>query len=357
MRLSEWEWPPRVSTVIFSRVTRIFRNAFVLFTLWTVFALLSSAHFFFGYEGADSFESFLRLADNVIVFYWGWALLTPVVFIIARRFAKNGLPSPSGWLMLALAGIAMVVVHGVIHLGLVALFGILEKPMTVELLGDYIRRHGGGDLATFFVLVGVTMLVVTNRRAARADLELLRWHLHPHFLFNALNTVSTLVLKGDAKAAEGSLTLISRYLRTALDQRAESMVPLAAELDTLNRYLEIEKLRFESLNVQVNADESSMQQLVPGMIVQPIVENAIRHGARNGEPIAVNASTSGNRLRISITNPTAPERNGEGEGARFGVRYVRERLRQFYGTRARFDLDIGSERTTAMLDIPTATGK
>ena len=342
------------------RVIRLLRNAAILFVLWTIFGLLSSAHFFFGYEGATSAGSFLRLADNVIVFYWGWALVTPLVFMIARRVSRGGLPSMGGWATLMLAAIGMVLVHGAIHLTLTALFGIHDKPLSIPQLADYVRRHGGGDLATFFVLVGATMLIETNKRAARADLELLRWHLHPHFLFNALNTVSTLVISGNARGAENALTLISRYLRSALDQRADSMVPLSSELDMLERYLEIEKLRFgESMRIDVRADKSSLDVMVPGLIIQPIVENAIRHGAARlpgADPISINANAGDGRLRISIVNPTSAGMNGkrETEGARFGVRYVRERLRQFYGSRATFDLDIGEAKTVATIDIPVA---
>ena len=337
---------------------RLLRNAAILFVLWTIFGLLSSAHFFFGYEGATSASSFLRLADNVIVFYWGWALLTPLVFMIAKRVSRGGLPSMGGWATLMLAAIGMVLVHGAIHLTLTALFGIHDKALSIPQLADYVRRHGGGDLATFFVLVGATMLVETNKRAARADLELLRWHLHPHFLFNALNTVSTLVLSGNARGAENALTLISRYLRSALDQRADSMVPLSSELDMLERYLEIEKLRFdESMRIDVRTDKSSLDVMVPGLIIQPIVENAIRHGAARlpgADPISIDANAGNGRLRISIVNPTSAGTNGkrEAEGARFGVRYVRERLRQFYGSRATFDLDIGEAKTVATIDIP-----
>ena len=319
---------------------------------------MSSAHFFFGYEGATSVRTFLALADNVIVFYWGWAILTPVVFWIAKRVAKGGIPSWRGVAVLILASLGVAVLHGLIHTALVPLLGIQHKPITHLFLGDYLKRHGGGDLATFFVLVGVTMLMETNRRAARADLELLRWHLHPHFLFNALNTVSTLVMSGKSSGAEKAINLISRYLRSALDQRADSLVPLSSELDTLARYLEIEKLRFgDKLKVDVRADESALGIPVPGSIMQPIVENAIRHGgARNveGGTISIDATASDGRLRIAIANPTA---NGAGvigseEGARFGVRYVRERLRQFYGQSARFDLDIGEATTVATIDVP-----
>jgi len=361
-----------------TREIRILRNSLLVFAAWTLFALLSSAHFFFGYEGANNINSFLNLADNVIVFYWGWALLTPAVIAVAKRFVRDGHFTFGRIALLIAAGMATMIVHGIIHLSLVAILGMLEKPFVPSLLLDYARRHGGGDLATFAVLVGAVILVDTNRRArdrelaaaelqgklARADVELLRWQLHPHFLFNALNTVSTLVLAGNARAAEDSLTLISRYLRGALSQRADEMVCLSDELSMVERYLEIERLRFgESLNLDVQADESALDVFVPGLIIQPIVENAVRHGSVRmpaARGISIVASRNNGRLRIAITNPNdvadatlLSNARSNDDSDRFGMRYVRERLRQFYGSAATFDLEIQPDQTTATLDLPS----
>jgi LytS/YehU family sensor histidine kinase len=143
------------------------------------------------------------------------------------------------------------------------------------------------------VLVGGYLLFDANRRAtarelaaselsarlAKADLELLRWNLHPHFLFNALNTVSTLVMKGANDDAGRAISLISRYLRSGMAQRADSMVTLSEDVALVKRYLEIESLRFgDSLRIEVDADADALEATLPGSILQPLVENAIAHG-------------------------------------------------------------------------------
>ncbi|HEX5577413.1 MAG TPA: histidine kinase [Gemmatimonadaceae bacterium] len=352
----------------------------ILFGAWTIFGLLSSAHFFFGYEKASDFSDFLRMADNVIVFYWGWALLTPLVILVAHRVAPEGMRRSRDWLVMLAAGVAVMLVHGMIHTTLVTASGI-DLHAGGYSLTQYIQRHGGGDLATYAVLVGGYLLFQANRRArarelaaaelagrlARADLELLRWNLHPHFLFNALNTVSTLVLKGHGEDANRAISLISRYLRAGLAQRADALTPLGEDISMVKRYMEIEALRFgDSLRMEVTTDSSdTMTALMPGSILQPLVENAIAHGGvrePGADPIRIDAAVRGSRLIVSVHNPAAksksgagtegPATNGDADSARFGLRYVRERLRQFYGDDAAFDLSTSETGTVARVDVP-----
>lgn len=353
-------------------------SALILFAGWTVFGLLSSAHFFFGYDKETDLAGFLRMADNVIVFYWGWALLTPVVIMVARRLSRSGMRSMADWGMAILAGIAVMILHGIVHTTVVQAAGIDRHPDGYSLL-EYMQRHGGGDLATFAVLVGGYLLFDANRRArgrevaasrltaqlARADLELLRWNLHPHFLFNALNTVSTLVLKGDNEKAGRAIELISRYLRAGLAQRADSLVTVAEDVGVVMRYVEIEALRFgDALRLEVQAEKEAMESSIPGSLLQPLVENAIAHGrVREAEAPAIRiaAVTRGDRLMLSVTNSgtndglphgVEAEQGNQADSARFGLTYVRERLRQFYGDGARFSLESSGGETTAAIDIP-----
>ncbi len=353
--------------------------AVLLFVGWTVFGLLSSAHFFFADRGVSDAASFLVLADNVLVFYWAWALLTPLVFYVAMRVARKPFPNWGGLLTLAAIGLSLVVVHGILHITLVRLLGIdPSKHVDAADLSAYAVRHGGGDLATFAVIVGLCFLTAANRKArerelaasslqtqlARADLELLRWHLHPHFLFNALNTVSTLVLKGEKEGAERAISLISGYLRAALDQRADMTVSLANELAMVERYIEIERLRFgDTMRVEVCADPDALEVRVPSQLIQPLVENAIMHGASRAPgsaPIEIAAIVRNRRLIVTVINPmtndgasTSVVGNGaNGHGDRFGLRYVRGRLAHFYSENATFGLVTESGRAVATLDLP-----
>ncbi|MEP6508105.1 MAG: histidine kinase [Gemmatimonadales bacterium] len=355
-----------------SRAWRALAGAVLLFVGWTIFGLLSSAHFFLADSSVRDVRSFVDLADNVMIFYWAWAILTPLAIYIINRIVRR---HASLWMQAAellTIGVALIFVHGMLHINLVRLFAVdLSKHVDASGLSAYAVRHGGGDLATFAVLAGACYLVEATRksrereiassllqsRLAKADLEILRWRLQPHFLFNALNTVSTLVLKGDTLGADKAIGLISGYLRSALEQQPDTTVLLSDELAMIERYIEIERLRFgDAMRIEVDIAESALTARLPGQIIQPLVENAIIHGGLpggSGEPIRISAYVDAGRLHIDVRNSVEAAVDGHnGEVGGFGLRYVRERLRHFYGRSAAFDLSTADDHITATLDIP-----
>ena len=234
-------------------------------------------------------------------------------------------------------------------------------------------RHAGGDIATVAVLAAVYLLFDARRRAherevasaalearvAAADLEVLRWQLQPHFLFNALNTVSTLVLKGDDASADDAIGRISRYLRTALAQRADATTTVDREIADVREYFAIERLRFgDALCLDAQIANDALGVRIPSLIVQPLVENAIRHGispAQGAARVAVRATIEGGRLRLRISDPAAGGLASIDDDSRedgFGLRYVRERLRHFYGEDASVRLETSASGTVATVDAP-----
>ena len=214
----------------------------------------------------------------------------------------------------------------------------------------------------------VSPLELTRSCPTFRDAELLRWQLQPHFLFNTLNTVSTLVLKGDAQSADRAIGLIARWLRDALSQRADAVVTLAEELTTVQRYVSIEALRFgDALRLDIHADGDALVARIPGLIVQPLVENAIRHGlapADDAAPIAISARIRDGRVRIAVRNralvrdaSVARDSSAPLSSDGFGLRYVRERLRHFYGADARLDVATDGIDVVATLDLPATVGE
>ncbi len=198
-------------------------------------------------------------------------------------------------------------------------------------------------------LFGVAVYLTSRRKTAalerrarlsEARLGALRGQLHPHFLFNVLNTIAMLAQKGDNKAVVSALTQLSDLLRTLLRESPREEVPLRGELDFVTRYLALEKLRFqERLVIEIDSPVELEDALVPTLILQPLVENAIRHGvgARDGQgKVSIRASRSGDLLRLEVTD------NGPGLSAGspldtasgIGLRNSRERLAQLYGSAA-----------------------
>jgi LytS/YehU family sensor histidine kinase len=176
-------------------------------------------------------------------------------------------------------------------------------------------------------------------RLAAARLEALRAQLQPHFLFNTLHAISALMNR-DVEAAERMLARLSDLLRLTLDSAGEPMVPLKRELEFLAGYLEIEQTRFaDRLTVQMNVEPDALDAPVPSLLLQPLVENAVRHGiAPRATPgrIEIRARRADGALHIEI------EDNGRGlpremrEG--LGLSNTRARLEQLYGPAHRFEL-------------------
>jgi hypothetical protein len=142
--------------------------------------------------------------------------------------------------------------------------------------------------------------------ARDAQLRALRYQLDPHFLFNTLNAISTLVAEGQREAAQSTISRLADFLRATLDDRDVPEITLARELELVDRYLAIERVRLqERLQVSIEASEEALAAHVPALLLQPLVENAVRHGIARGHGqgrLAVVASRRGNRLHVSVSD-------------------------------------------------------
>ena len=197
-------------------------------------------------------------------------------------------------------------------------------------------------------------------QVAEARLGALRMQLHPHFLFNSLNAISVLVRDRDSVSAGRMLDLLSDVLRQVLRSDGAHEVTLAEELEFLERYLAIEQVRFsDRLRVHFDVDESLLDAAVPEFLLQPLVENALRHGISNradGGVVEVAARRHGDSLELSVAdNGPGPERNRPANGNGLGLANIRERLTTLYGSRARVELQTragGHGGTVAAVTIP-----
>lgn len=205
--------------------------------------------------------------------------------------------------------------------------------------------------------------------AHQAQLKMLRYQLNPHFLFNTLNAISTLMLDRDNATANRMVQALSAFLRHSLDADPMQRVTLKQEMDAIGLYLDIEKTRFaERLRVSIDVDPACWSALMPSLLLQPLVENAIKYAVAKrieGGTLGLHAQREGDRLRLSVIDDGpgwpalkdggVPPGNGP-HGNSVGLANARDRLRVLYGERQSFEVrnrDEGGFMVTMTLPFET----
>jgi two-component system, LytTR family, sensor kinase len=180
--------------------------------------------------------------------------------------------------------------------------------------------------------------------AQEAQLKMLRYQLNPHFLFNTLNAISTLILDNQNRTANHAVTRLSEFLRYTLDQDPMKKVTLRQELEALELYLGTERLRFgERLRLEYALEETSLDALVPSLLLQPLIENALKYAVstrEQGGSLRIESRARGAMLEVSVIDdgPGMRDTNVVGERRGVGLRNTRERLAVLYGPNHRFSV-------------------
>jgi len=344
---------------------RIVQQLGVAFAAWTVVALVAYARVPLQALAAGRAMPPLRGSLEPLVGCWIWALLTPPILWVAQRWpldrrnrARSGLVHLGG----ALASVALSAPPTY------ALLVLLDVPGRPKSLVAQTIAETFIDIFAYAALVALGHAVAYYRLSAEervrrselearlltARMEALEARMHPHFLFNALNTVSSLVRTGDSKAAVRAVARLGDLLRTLLLDDGQE-IPLAQELEFVGRYLELEQARFgDRLSARIDAHPAIMDALVPRLVLQPLVENALRHGIEPSPSpgcVEIRATRSGDMLELLVRD------TGNGHGAattstRIGLSNTRARLAQLYGDRHRLALTTDAHGTVATVLIP-----
>lgn len=200
-------------------------------------------------------------------------------------------------------------------------------------------------------------LLEAQALAHEAELKMLRYQINPHFLFNTLNAVSALIVTGQSAAAEAMVAKLARFFRNALSRESSAKVTLEEDIRVQLEYLNIELTRFpERLSWSIDLEPGLEQALVPHLILQPLFENAIKHGvARSKAPVEIRltARRSGGELHITIDNTVragAPDDSRNGEGV--GLPNVARRLATFYGEQGALTAGERGDRFVVQLHLP-----
>jgi hypothetical protein len=310
-----------------------------------------------------------RLYFNTLRAWLVLGALSPLPLLLARHFPPLRPPLART----ALVHVAGAVGFFALHVGLFALALLPGATAPFEvLLVKLFTSYAALDLLVYAALVGgVEALRLSHEAEARAvqaaqleaslgqaRLEALRARLHPHFLFNAMNAFSTLALAGrGAEVAEG-LSRLAGLLRAALDDRLAGEIPLARELELADAYLDVERLRFaERLRVVRDVEPATLAARVPSLILQPLLENALRHGLGPrpaGGTVTLRARVESGQLTLAIEDDGVGCAAAMAEGTGLGL--VRERLQRSYGRAHQFEIGTREGGGTAVwLRLPLTT--
>jgi len=317
---------------------------FLALTLAALF-FASQTYLSYKYSGGSAHANIILKLNFGQWYLWGLAI--PFVIWLARRFPIER----KHWMRNGALHLAASVIVSLAEWWLNNLFRhyVLGLPGAVGLVFVFQQ-----NLLTYWILAAATEAIGYYRRykegevrfselsaqLAQAQLQALRMQLHPHFLFNTLNAIATLVHK-DPEAADRMIAQLSDLLRVTLENVGVHEVPLAQELKFLESYLEIERTRFQDrLKVRLEIEPETLDASTPYLILQPIVENAIRHGvATRSSPgtVTVRSKRDGGLLVLEVIDdgpgfPVAPAaRNG------VGLSSTRARLEKLYGMNQHFE--------------------
>lgn len=230
------------------------------------------------------------------------------------------------------------------------------------LLGAWSALYYG---INFYLIVEdqADQLVRLEGQASSAQLAMLRYQLNPHFLFNTLNSISTLVLLKQTERANAMLSRLASFLRYTLANEPTAQVTLEQEIETLKLYLEIEKMRFEErLRTHFDLDGGAAKTRLPSLLLQPLVENAIKYAVtpqEEGADISIEARLVGDRVQITVSDTgggLSDSANRASSSTGVGLANIRDRLSQAYADDHRFEVrSPAGGGFSVLIDIPYQT--
>lgn len=340
-------------------INRTWVRLSLYFLFWTLLGLLNLSQSLYLRR---VYGKPVRLFDATVIGladWYIWAALAPLVVMLGRRFPLG----QRRWLLhvplhLAFSILAALAITLLMYPVMVHFRSLWELPPSwIDRIEVLFMREAHLYLWVYWAILGVghaldfhhkyreqeLNAVRLEARLAQAQLQVLKMQLDPHFLFNTLHAVTALVYKRPA-AAETVVARLSEMLRMSLDTQETNEVPLRDELRFLAPYLEIQQIRFDGrLQVNTDVEPNAANCLVPSLILQPLVENAIRHGIepRSGEGrIDIVARRNGKYVWVQVSDNGLGIPNGAADSLREGVGLsnTRSRLRHLYGSECRMEI-------------------
>jgi two-component system, LytTR family, sensor kinase len=344
--------------------------------VWTGVGVINASQTVFPMHAVGMHHAWVSLFLTLMLVWLPWALATPLVVRLGRQFPPRRAIASLGWLI----HLGAMTAIGLSSAAWSALLEILlnpwaQSPPPDSFMEKWLSTFCYGQLTTavlYAFILTIDYVLESRHRMARqkmeavqlseqlykAQLDALRRQIEPHFVYNSLNAVAGLIRDGRSDAAVEALVALSEFLRGAAEDSNRPQVPLEQEVHSLRRYLEIQKARFaERLQVTVDIPAELLPARVPSLILQPLVENAIKHGIAKrvqGGAIEVTAASSNGTLSLCVGND-GPPLSGDWETRRtgIGIANLHTRLKIMYGTG--FELSLRNRDTggvEALVSLP-----
>jgi len=333
-------------------------NSLPIVGLWTLIGTSFSLSMYFTDLAEGQPITWRRALTWNLLNYYLWMVISPLIIELARKypFKRNH------WLRSISVHVPASAVFSTIHALIYFPLYLLLDPqkdgfygtLSIMLHGTFIFRFHFGIITYWAILAVIsakherTNSAKLQAQLAEAQLQALRMQLHPHFLFNTLHSISALILD-DPVLAKRMISLLGDFLRMTLESSGDQYVAFSVELEFLKRYLAIEQVRFQDrLSIDMKIDPATLKARVPNLILQPLVENAIRHGiAPRLAPgrIDIRARQLNGSLQLQIQDDGLGLQEGTNgsDSKGLGLSNTRARLQQLYGSDYRFELSSAND--------------
>ncbi len=346
-------------------------NKIAISLIWVVAALFTSTFLYLKTREAGGSESWLKLFLVQLAVWSVWGLFSPVIFWLGRRFRIDKQTYYTGILIHLLFATVIVLLYLSIYSGIWNLVG--DEPFSWKNFLRYFKifflNLFHWHFFIYMAIIGIAHAqqyyleleykqkesVALEKQLLLSELNTLKAQLSPHFLFNTINNVISTIEQKKHQEAIGMLIKLGAFLRSILDDTKHKLIPLEKELIYINQYLEIEKFRNQELQIEIHKNEHCLQFLVPSFLLQPIVENAIKHGiskkkTANLIEIGMDCKTDYLKLWVYNEGPNALKNDQDSLG--IGLTNTISRLKSTYNNKASFELLSVNDGVIAEVKLP-----
>ena len=344
------------------------RQLFHNFLIWSIVAVFTATQLYIKMIQENGVGDWWALFNVQLGVWWIWGLITPLVFWLGNRFRVD----QTRWWQIVLIHVPIAVLIVCIYLGLYAVIWNVASQGILTVAGFWavwkllFPNLFHWHFFIYMAIVGIVHArsyyresqelalkgVHLEKQLLQSQLNFLKMQMQPHFLFNTLNSIVSSIRQGKTDEAAHMTTELSALLRASLSGTDRQIITLKEELFHVRSYLNIEKFRFKDLEVTYNIPDDLLYAEVPHFFLQPIVENAIKHGISqkvNARHIALTAERDDHLVRFKIDNEGPPIdvlRNG------IGLSNAKQRLRALFGDEGNLHIYPNEQGTTVEIEIP-----